>query len=93
MWYFKQWVENRKVKKDLELKIAREGLEAKKELKELEQRDLVKEMLSKKCPINNNKNCDKGCVNFHEGRVIKWWHFDKTYSFEVVFPKCKLWND
>ena len=62
--------------------------EQKKE-RELKLSIATKNMLSKNCPLNYNRNCSSNCIHFKPGS-IGYWGYELGYiSFN---PKCKLWK-
>lgn len=50
-------------------------------------------MFSKKCPINDNKNCNDSCMHLMRGRVrLSGFATDNWTHWTYDAPKCKLWK-
>jgi len=51
-------------------------------------------MLSKPCPINDNKKCFDECAHFCEGDIfyMPLFYGDGLGFWNINYPKCKLWE-
>ena len=53
---------------------------------------IEKNLISRKCPLNNNDNCFKECVHFFSGRIVSGF-FDGQPSDYLSPPACRLWGE
>lgn len=84
------WIKNRKSRREAELKELMEKLDEDEKDARAEVERGIREMTSKRCPINGGM-CIRSCVHFFAGRVYSKPYIEHSVEWISVAPHCKLW--
>lgn len=87
-----RWLEKREINKAHVSAMKEAALLQELEVIKIKHSEIINEMTSRPCAINNMDNCNDKCVHLYGGYIGTFVFDGERYATDRQ-PKCKLWRE